>query len=136
MGAGHKVTYRVYFEDTDAGGVMYHGNYINFCERGRTEFLRACGFTNQKILKEQGVIFVVAQLTANYLKPLVLEDEIEVETALARAKNTSMIIRHAITKDGESVFEAEVALVCVNKETLKPTRIPGDIREAFESYGS
>jgi acyl-CoA thioester hydrolase len=133
---GHKVTYRVYFEDTDAGGVVYHANYLNFCERGRTELLRACGYTNQSIIQKEGVIFVVAHITADYIKPLFLEDEIEVETTLARAKNTSMIMNQIIRRDDGIVFNAEVTLVCVNKETVKPTRIPGDVREAFEKYGS
>jgi acyl-CoA thioester hydrolase len=132
----HSIKYRIYFEDTDAHGVVYHGNYLNFCERGRTEFLRACGYTNMKIVEKHNILFVVRHINADYLKPLYLEDEITVETLLKDAKNTSMIMRQIIRKDDEIIFAADVTLVCVDKNTIQPTRIPADIKEAFITHGS
>lgn len=130
----HHVSYRVYFEDTDAGGVMYHGNYINFCERARTELLLDCGYTNRDLQHNIGILFVVRHLEADYLKPLFLEDKLDIFTSLHHIKNSSMVFRHVMKRGDEIAFEADVTLVCVDAKTVRPTRIPEEIKSRFSTY--
>lgn len=132
----HAINYRVYFEDTDAGGVMYHGNYINFCERGRTEFLRDCGYTNTQIVDDHNVLFLVRHMDINYLKPAFLEDDLTVKTQIGSIKNSSLVMKQSIHKGDTTIFTADVTLVCVDKNTIKPTRVPADIKEAFTNHGN
>src|SRR5471032_1766224 len=87
---------RVYYEDTDAGGVVYHANYLKFCERGRTELLRALGFSNKSLSEQRGLLFVVRKLEADYLLPAFLEDELEVRTVIAEIKNASFSMRQEV----------------------------------------
>ena len=125
----HSVTYRVYYEDTDAGGIMYHGNFINFCERGRTEFINSKGLTNQSLLDDD-VGIVVAHLSADYKAPAFLEDMLEVRTAVKEVKNSSFILRHSIAKDGQEIFVMDVVLVCVNKRG-RPIPIPPHVKKVM-----
>jgi acyl-CoA thioester hydrolase len=131
----HSISYRIYYEDTDAGGVVYHANYLKFCERGRTEFLRAEGYTNSEFVKEHGLMFVVRHIDANYLKPAFLEDEITVETSVPHIQNTSLVMRQEISKQGATIFTADVTLVCVDKETVKPVKMPENIKQIFQPKG-
>lgn len=130
----HHVSYRVYFEDTDAGGVMYHGNYINFCERARTELLLDCGYTNRDIQQDLKILFVVRHLDAHYLKPLFLEDKVDIYTSLHHIKNSSMVFNHVIKKDDVIAFEVDVTLVCVDAHAVKPVKIPDEIKARFSDY--
>lgn len=130
----HHVSYRVYFEDTDAGGVMYHGNYIAFCERARTELLLDTGYTNRDLKDDVGILFVVRHMDVNYLKPLLLEDKVDIYTSLHHIKNSSLIFKHLIKKDDVIVFENDVTLVCVDAKTVRPVKIPEDIKSRFSDY--
>ncbi|HCQ71489.1 MAG: hypothetical protein CL570_01840 [Alphaproteobacteria bacterium] len=130
----HHVSYRVYFEDTDAGGVMYHGNYIAFCERARTELLLDTGYTNRDLKDDVGILFVVRHMDVNYLKPLLLEDKVDIYTSLHHIKNSSLIFKHIIKKDDVIVFENDVTLVCVDAKTVRPVKIPEDIKSRFSDY--
>lgn len=132
----HSCDFRVYFEDTDAGGVMYHANYINFCERARTEMLRTGGYTNMGIKDDLGVIFVARHMEVDYIKPLFLEDLVTVETHLSSMKNTSMVFEQSIKKDGDTVFHARITLVCVKTDPIKPHKIPETVKETFLPYCS
>ena len=131
----HEMQYRVYYEDTDAGGVMYHANHIKFCERGRTEFLRAFNLQNVDLHAENGVLFVVRHIEADYFKPARLEDLLTVRTSLKSMKNTSFMMRQEILKPnkngGEEVlFGMNVLLVTVNLEG-KPTPLPDNVKNLF-----
>ena len=130
----HHVSYRVYFEDTDAGGVMYHGNYIAFCERARTELLLDTGYTNRDLKDDVGILFVVRHMDVHYLKPLLLEDKVDIYTSLHHIKNSSLIFKHIIKKDDVIVFENDVTLVCVDAKTVRPVKIPEDIKSRFSDY--
>jgi len=127
----HQLPVKIYYEDTDAGGVVYHANYIKFCERGRTEFLNACGYKNSDIAEKLGVMFVVRHIDADYLKPAFLEDELTLTSTIKQMKNTSFIMQHILTKGADTIFIADVTLVCVTQNPVKPTKIPPVIREAF-----
>jgi acyl-CoA thioester hydrolase len=116
--------FRVYYEDTDAGGVVYHGRYAGFFERGRTEFLRAQG-VSVRDLHEQGCIFPVVRLELDYRAPARLDDLVRVETELLELGRTSLTMGQRLVRaeDGRLLVTARVVLVCVGP-TMKPKRIP------------
>lgn len=139
MSMDHISSYRVYYEDTDAGGVMYHANYLNFCERGRTEFLHGLGYTNRTIREETGVIFVVRHIDAHYMKPCYLEDDLTVRSLVTGVKNTSFTMRQEIYREkamengDDPAFWLEIVLVCVG-ENAKPVRMPEKVRNAIDAF--
>lgn len=130
----HKIPIRVYYEDTDAGGVVYHSNFINFAERGRTELLRFMGFENKSLRESQGILFVVRHIDADYLKPAVLDDVLEMQTIVTQVKNTSLVMRQSIYRNAKMIFTADVTVVCVDAGSMKPARIPEDLRAGFRKY--
>ncbi|MBI1302001.1 MAG: tol-pal system-associated acyl-CoA thioesterase [Alphaproteobacteria bacterium] len=125
---------RVYYEDTDAGGVVYHGNYLNFGERGRTEFLRAVGFENKKLADTLGIIFVVRHIEIDYLKTAHLDDMLTQETTILEMKNSSFIMHQKLLRDGELISDMRVVLVCVETKNYTPVRLPENVKEAFQRY--
>ncbi|MCB9989067.1 MAG: YbgC/FadM family acyl-CoA thioesterase [Rhodospirillales bacterium] len=129
------MSFRAYYEDTDAGGVVYHANYLKFCERGRTEFLHAIGHTNATLREQTGVIFVVRHIDAHYLKPCYLEDELTVRTCVTGLKNTSFTMKQEVfRKNAENpAFWMDIVLVCVD-ENAKPVRMPAKLKAAMERY--
>ncbi len=130
----HNKNIRVYYEDTDAGGIVYHANYLNFAERARTEFLRDTGFQNADLHKDEGVIFVVRHIEIDYLKTAHLDDALQVKTTIAELKNSSFIMHQSTMKDGEMIADMRVVLVCVDVDTYKPVRLPKKVKEAFQKY--
>lgn len=129
----HSVEYRVYYEDTDAGGVMYHASYIRFCERGRTEFLRNLGLSCSVLDEQEGLIFVIRHIDAHYYKPARLEELLRVESAIKELKNSSFVMEQSIFCHHSMLFSMKVTVVCVDK-TVKPIRIPDHIRNKFMNY--
>jgi acyl-CoA thioester hydrolase len=125
------LTVRVYYEDTDAGGVVYYANYLKYIERGRTEHLRELGFELATIAEEIGLVFVVKSVKADYLLPAFLDDTIEVQTSIELVKHASLIFAHKITNIEKNtvLFEAEVKVVSVLKNNLKPCAFPQEIME-------
>ena len=125
------LTVRVYYEDTDAGGVVYYANYLKYIERGRTEHLRELDFELATIAEEIGLVFVVKSVKADYLLPAFLDDTIEVQTSIELVKHASLIFAHKITNIEKNtvLFEAEVKVVSVLKNNLKPCAFPQEIME-------
>lgn len=126
----HSITYRVYYEDTDAGGIMYHGNFINFCERARTEFIGDLGLSN-KDLREKNILAVVRHIDADYMSPAYLEDYLKVETEILEIKNSSFILKQSIFREEDTLFVMKVVLVCIN-ESMRPVRIPTELKNILE----
>lgn len=126
----HELPVRVYYEDTDAGGIVYHANHLCFAERGRTEYLRELGFLNSDLMSSEAVLFVVRRVEADYLRPARLDDLLTVKTALQTVKNTSFVMKQDIMRGEETLFSMTVLLVCVSTEG-KPVGIPAAIKEAF-----
>ena len=124
-------SFRVYHEDTDAGGVVFYANYLKFIERGRTEYLRDLGFDQGKITKEKEIVFVVKSLSADYLSPAYLDDMIQVQTNIKLSKNASLVFTQKILnlEKNTVLFNAEVKVVSVLKNNLKPCAIPQEIME-------
>jgi acyl-CoA thioester hydrolase len=121
---------RVYYEDTDAGGVVYHSQYLNFCERARTEWLGALGF-EQDQLAADGILFAVRKLTADYRRPARFNQRLSVTTRLGEARRASLHFEQRIVRepDGELLFTCSVQVACLDTERLKPTAIPAALKE-------
>ena len=124
---------KVYYEDTDSGGVVYYANYLKFLERARTEALFSIGFSNKKIQENYNSLIIVKSCNIEYKKPAHLEDELKVRSFVKSITKTSFFMNQIITKDKEIVVEAQVHLVFVNKEG-KPVKIPDEIYLKFKPY--
>ena len=126
-----KHRFRVYYEDTDAGGVVFYANYLKFIERGRTEYLRDLGFDQGSLAKEKNIVFVVKSLSVDYLSPAYLDDMIEVQTIIKSNKNASLVFTQKILslEKNTVLFNAEVKVVSVLKNNLKPCAVPQEIME-------
>ena len=123
---------RVYYEDTDAGGVVYHASYVAFYERARTEMLRHHQFSQQALMAER-VAFVVRKMTIEYLAPARLDDLLEIQTEITSMRGTSMIFTQRIVNaDGRILNEAEVKIVCVDPHVMKPRALPKSIVAEFK----
>ena len=120
----HSIEYRVYYEDTDAQGVVYYANYLKFCERARTEYLRLLGY-EQKELMDIGVIFIVRKVIVEYLKPVNLDELIKIETRLNKVKKVSFNFLQTIYNSNlEKICEAEVFCGSISSVSKKPTLVP------------
>ena len=124
---------KVYYEDTDTGGVVYYANYLKFLERARTEALFSIGFSNTKIKKEFNSLIIVKSCNIEYKKSAQLEDELIVRSFVKSITKTSFFMNQIITKDKETIVEAQVHLVFVNTEG-RPVKIPDEIYSKFKPY--
>ncbi len=120
---------RVYYEDSDAGGVVYHSNYLNFMERARTECLRSLGFEQTELRQQFGVIFVVRGLTIQYKLPARFNDEIVVYTRLLSMGRCLVEFEQIIVRGDELITEAKVEVVSIDAHQFKPTSIPPEMRK-------
>ena len=128
----HELKIRVYYEDTDAAGIVYHASYIRFAERGRTEMLRDAGFEHAQIFKETGIGFAVVALNINYNAPAKLDDLLVVKTRITRVGGASMEMQQDIYNEDKLITEIKVTLVCIDSK-LKAVRLPAEIRQIFEA---
>lgn len=119
----------MYYEDTDFSGVVYHASYLRFLERGRTEFIRACGIDQQKLHRETGVYFVVRRMEIDWIRPALMDDELIVETAPAKLGGASMVLTQRILR-GEDVLTTAEVVVAILKDG-RPTRLPETFKAAF-----
>ncbi len=122
---------RVYYEDTDAGGVVYHSNYLNFMERARTEWLRALGFELPQVKADLGVIIVVHSLSVEFKGPAYFNDMLEVQCNLTKIGRGSIEMEQKIMREHQALIKAQVKLAFVHAETFKPLGIPVDIKAAM-----
>lgn len=123
---------RVYYEDTDAGGVVYHASYVAFYERARTEMLRKHQFSQQALLEER-VAFVVRRMAIEYLAPARLDDLLEIQTEITTLRRTSMVFtQRIINADNKALNEAEVLIACVDPLLMKPKALPRSIVAEFK----
>ena len=123
---------RVYFQDTDAGGVVYHASYVNFMERARTEWLRTHGYSNAGLMKEFGVIFVVRSLKLDYFKPALLDDLLEVTAQIKDIGRSRITLLQSVLRGNEVLTEGEIHLVCVSLEGFKPVSVPEALRKQWK----
>ena len=122
---------RVYYEDTDTGGVVYYANYLKFFERARTEWLRGLGFAQQAMREQTGAIFIVAETRVRFLRPARLDDLLDVSVDLREAGRASMLIAQAAWRADDLLAEGDIRIGCVDAGTFRPTRIPTPILESI-----
>ena len=127
----HKL--KVYYEDTDSGGVVYYANYLKFLERARTEALFSIGFSNTKIQEDFSSLIIVKSCKIEYKKSAYLEDQLKIRSFVKSITKTSFFMNQIITKDEEIIVEAQVHLVFVDKKG-KPIKIPDEIYSKFKPY--
>ncbi|WP_273502775.1 tol-pal system-associated acyl-CoA thioesterase [Paracoccus sphaerophysae] len=120
----HRFPIRVYYEDTDLGQVVYYANYLKFIERGRSEWLRELGIDQQRLIRDEGLAFVVRRVEADYLRPARFDDTLEVVTTLTSATGSRIQLDQAVTRDGETLFQSTVTLVCVDIRVMRAHRMP------------
>jgi len=118
----HSIKIKIYYEDTDAGGVVYYANYLRYLERARTEFLLDRSISVAE-LHGQGVFFAVVHVDIAYKKPALLGDTIEITTEVTELKNATITVKNQVFKDTSLLVEAYVTIACINKEG-KPQRLP------------
>jgi acyl-CoA thioester hydrolase len=119
---------RVYYEDTDAGGVVYYANYLRYLERARTEMLRALGFEQDKLAQDHNIIFIVRKVTIDYLKPAIFNEELTVNARITGLRKASMLFEQTIfNKQNDMLCQAEIKIACINNKTMKPVSIPAFI---------
>ena len=124
---------KIYYEDTDSGGVVYYANYLKFFERARTEFLNSIDLSNKMLLTNHGVLIVVKSCNIEYKKSAYLEDELKIRSFVKSITKTSFFMNQIITKDEDTIIEAQVHLVFVDKNG-KPRKIPDEIYSKFKPY--
>ena len=120
---------RVYYEDTDAAGVVFYANYLNFMERARTEWLRSLGFEQTALLHDHNVVFVVRALAVEYLRPALFNDTLAVTVALQNARGSLIEVLQSVRRGAHTLVTAAVKVACVNTQSFKPVRIPKPILE-------
>jgi len=127
----HKL--KVYYEDTDSGGVVYYANYLKFLERARTEALFSIGFSNNKIQEQFNSLIIVKSCNIEYKKSAHLEDELTIRSFVKSITKTSFFMNQIISKEKDVIVEAQIHLVFINKEG-KPVKIPEDIYSKFKPF--
>ena len=123
---------RVYFEDTDSGGVVYHANYLKFMERARTEWLRSLGLDQIKLKQEDKLMFVVRKIDIQYKIPARFNDELLIQTDCVKTTDYSIILKQNILKDRQIITEGKVEIVCINSDFFKPVRISKMVKQLME----
>ncbi len=130
----HSYKVRVYYQDTDAGGIVYHSKYLDFAERARSELLVEMGVSNKKLIEEEGVAFVLSSASIQYKSPAKLDDVIDVETMVKEMKNASMIMEHRFLVDGQLKVAIEIKLAVINPKDLRPIRMKEELKNLFMKY--
>ena len=126
-------TVRVYYEDTDTGGVVYYANYLKFFERARTEWLRAAGFGQQELATGEGLQFVVARIECDYRRPARLDDVIDIDVRVIQAGRVSVVFEQVARRGDDVLAQARIRAGCVDTKTLAPKAMPAPMLEAMKS---
>lgn len=123
---------RVYWEDTDAGGVVYYANYLKFLERARTEWLSALGLEQDRLAREEGIVFVVRRVEADYLRPARFNERLQVVSRLKALNRVSLEMAQRILRGDEVLLDATVKVACVAHPDFRPAKIPPIVTQAFK----
>ena len=134
-GGVHRLPVRVYWEDTDGGGIVYHAGYLRFAERGRTELLRAVGVGQRELQAESGLSFVVSRMEIDFRRPAVLDDLLMVETRVADVAAASLRMMQTVRRADAALVELQVRVACVGSNG-RPVRLPAPVREALANSDS
>lgn len=132
-GSVHNFAIRVYYEDTDAGGIVYYANYLKFAERARTEMLRDLGYDHSRMTREYGLMFAVRRCEADYRRPAKLDDALTVRTEVTEMRGASMAMRQQIMRKDELLVSVSVKLACITQEG-RPGRIPAEVVKRVQPH--
>ena len=124
-----QITVRVYYEDTDAGGVVYHSNYLNFMERARSEWLRNLGYEQDVLIQQQQTLFAVKTMTIDFIAPARFNDVLTINTTVDKYTGASISFSQNVQKEAAVLATAQVQVVCLDSNTFKPKRIHSSIKE-------
>jgi acyl-CoA thioester hydrolase len=119
---------RIYYEDTDAAGVVYYANYLRFCERARTEWLRSLGFEQHDLLTARSIAFVVRSVEARFLSPARLDDALELVTRVVELRGASLTFEQQLFRERELLFDSRITIACIDTLRNRPMPIPPDMR--------
>ena len=134
-GGAHRYPLRVYYEDTDAGGIVYYANYLKFAERARTEMMHLLEAGYAESVTSGKIAFAVRRCEVDYLAPARLDDVLEVRTTISQTRGASMNSHQTVYRGDEELVRLEVELVCLNRDSC-PARIPNDLKNALQSLTS
>lgn len=132
MTADHAISIRVYYEDTDFSGVVYHASYLRYLERGRTEFIRSLGIDQAQVFRDTGFSFVVRRMVIDWLRPARMDDVVSVETAPVALKGASMQLAQRVVRGGDVLVAAEVLVAGVSGG--RAARLPAALRERLVAF--
>jgi len=124
---------RVYYEDTDAAGVVYYASYLKFIERGRTEWLRSLGYEQTRLAQEMGIAFAVRSMSTEYFKPAQLDDQLTVCTGMLSLGRAQLVFEQKVERDNELLFSANIRVACFDPQRHKATAIPKALHEKFKA---
>jgi acyl-CoA thioester hydrolase len=125
---------RIYWEDTDAGGVVYHARYVAFMDRARTEWMRALGFGQERTRIEHGLVFAVRSMTMEFLKPARLDDALQVSARLVQCKRASMVFEQAVCRGDETLLTAQVKIAALDASTFKPRGMDDALHAVLKTH--
>jgi acyl-CoA thioester hydrolase len=129
----HHFQTRVYYEDTDLAGIVYHANYLKFIERARSEMVREAGISQTALKAEKGIVFAVRRMEMDFIAPARFEDDLRVETRLTGVKGASFELDQTVWRGADRLYAAKVQVVCLS-ETGRAVRIPADIRQKLVTF--
>ena len=125
-------TFKIYYEDTDSGGVVYYANYLKFIERARTEMINKLGFTLTTLLKEYDRLFLVKKIECDYIESCKLEDRLKVQSRVLVLKNASFELEQNLLKENKIIFRSKILMVCVNSQGA-PSKIPNELHSLMKN---
>ncbi|MBI2256965.1 MAG: tol-pal system-associated acyl-CoA thioesterase [Proteobacteria bacterium] len=131
--AAHHFPIRVYYEDTDAGGIVYYANYLKFAERARTEMLREAGFHHTAMMQGEGLMLAVRRVTADYLRPAKLDDALDITTSVVGLGAATIELDQSIRREGQELCRVVVTIACVGRDG-RPARLPALLRAALSAH--
>jgi tol-pal system-associated acyl-CoA thioesterase len=127
-----RIPVRVYFQDTDAGGVVFHAQYLAFMERARSELLNAAGIDLARLLGKHRVLFLVYQIVVKYHQPARLNELLSVSAEVVKMGHASLVFRQRVERSGELLVEADITLALVDRDRMKPARMPQELEQALK----
>jgi len=124
---------RVYYEDTDAGGVVFYANYLKFYERARTEMLRAMGFEQDELIAKESIIFVVRSVQVDYLMPAKFNEMLQVTATISHVKSASLTFEQTVMREGKLLSKATIRIACLDSNTMRPKVIPNILKQSLNN---
>ena len=125
-------TFKIYYEDTDSGGVVYYANYLKFIERARTEMINVLGFTLTKLFNDYDRLFLVKKIECDYIESCKLEDTLNVQSKVLVLKNASFVLEQNLLKQNKIIFRSKIVMVCVNSQGA-PSKIPNELHSLMKN---